>query len=205
MSCSANFGKSYKLSDVSSNSNGSYSSDFVPSEDDHLSTVSSDVAIRCLLHLDLQDIMHLSLTSRKWRTLTNDEVLWRALLDRDFGKGIVCYVRDRKLKNAYKENYLRVKELILSFPKANGFILNNSEEKDSSIRKCGLISDKVIDQYLLNLTKNDLSIVFCKSVKHGFTCMIRAILNHSRFEDITANGFLTDLEKLLPGLLNLVT
>jgi hypothetical protein len=197
MAFSICFGKLTHFLSVTSNRVIYYRPKFLISDDDHMSKVSDDVAFQCLSYLRLKDIMKVSQTSKKWEDLTSHETFWRELLERDFGDGVVCNIKDGNYKLAYIQNYSRFRLIIKLLPKAKGSSLLDIEENDLSICACGLISMKSLERYIINLSKEDLGWVFYMCSNFGFTYLVKALLNHPKCQEVSANNFFTGLGKAL--------
>jgi hypothetical protein len=143
------------------------------------------VAVEIFSKLDTTSLGKLHLVCKRIRNLTNDPIFWRQLLIRDFGIDIADENTDKRCKEIYQNKYKEAKEFIKSLPHSNLLLISNEA---SSVVVYGRLLPQNFDNYIVSLTKDELSQVFTRCAGFGFTLLMKAIMHHSRFEMVPLNG-----------------
>ena len=157
-------------------------------EEDLTLKLTNYVACEILLKVNIEYISNMSLVCRRWHQLTNYDELWQMLLKRDFGEESIEGVESGNFKQAYMDNFLRVRKFAMQMPEKE-FLLDLSR-KTLSIRLNGLFSPRALAVYIqIKLSNEQIQQVFCKAAEIGCLPVMRNILESPKSDCLNQNDY----------------
>ena len=153
--------------------------------------IFSMAAPEILVRLNPDSITNFSLACRSFRCLANNEDLWRALLERDFGKDAVSSASGAdemgKYKRAYIKIFLGVKKSLKELSQTEALLKETCSNKENVVALLELASSKNFSQFLRKLPVKELERLFCMSVELGVIPLAQAIMNSEGFNKVSIN------------------